>query len=464
MWKKNLSINKFWVLFLLVFLSAQLSAAANGLDMEKHDQVIRLTLKGAQDYVVKHALETRNAKLDIKEAKKKIWETTAFGLPQITTTVGYQNMLKLPTTLIPAIIFDPDAPEDEFLELQFGVQHNATVDIAVNQLLFSGPYIVGLRAAKIFLQLSKDQLKKSEIQVKETVTRTYYLVLLALETKITIEENLKNLQRLLYETRELYQEGFLEENDLDQIQLSVSNLNNALRSINRQIRISQRLLKFQMGMSLETEIQISENLGAITREINAQELLQLDLSIHNHIDYKIITTQEKSLSLVLKKEITEYFPSIAAFFNYTLTAMRDEFNFFRNTDESWFPSMIAGINITIPIFDSGIKAAKIQQAKYQLQKIRNSKKQVEEGLQLQYTQAKSEFADALENSKTNVANVQLARKIYNKATIKYKEGLIASLELIQLHNQYLNAEATYIRTMVDLLNAKTKLDVVLNRL
>jgi outer membrane protein TolC len=464
MGKKNLSINKCWVLFLLVFLSAQLSAAANRLDMEKQDQVIRLTLKGAQDYAVKHALETRNAKLDIKEAKKKIWETTAFGLPQITTTVGYQNMLKLPTTLIPAIIFDPDAPEDEFLELQFGVQHNATVDIAVNQLLFSGPYIVGLRAAKIFLQLSKDQLKKSEIQVKETVTRTYYLVLLALETKITLEENLKNLQRLLYETGELYQEGFLEENDLDQIQLSVSNLNNALRSINRQIRVTQRLLKFQMGMSLETEIQISENLGAITREINAQELLQLDLSIHNHIDYKIITTQEKSLSLVLKKEITEYFPSIAAFFNYTLTAMRDEFNFFRNTDESWFPSMIAGINITIPIFDSGIKAAKIQQAKYQLQKIRNSKKQVEEGLQLQYTQAKSEFADALENSKTNIANVQLARKIYNKATIKYKEGLIASLELIQLHNQLLNAEATYIKTMVDLLNAKTKLDVVLNRL
>ena len=464
MGKKNLYINKFWVLFLLVFLSAQLSAATNGPDVEKQDQVIRLTLKGAQDYAVKHALETRNAKLDIKEAKKKIWETTAFGLPQITTTVGYQNMLKLPTTLIPAIIFDPDAPEDEFLELQFGVQHNATVDIAVNQLLFSGPYIVGLRAAKIFLQLSKDQLKKSEIQVKETVTRTYYLVLLALETKITIEENVKNLQRLLYETRELYQEGFLEENDLDQIQLSVSNLNNAQRSINRQIRVTQRLLKFQMGMPLETEIHISENLGAITKEINAQELLQLDLSIHNHIDYKIITTQEKSLSLVLKKEITEYFPSIAAFFNYTLTAMRDEFNFFRNTDESWFPSMIAGINITIPIFDSGIKAAKIQQAKYQLQKIRNSKKQVEEGLQLQYTQAISEFANALENSKTNVANVQLARKIYNKATIKYKEGLIASLELIQLHNQYLNAETIYIRTMVDLLNAKTKLDVVLNRL
>jgi len=464
MGKKNLSISKFLVLFLLVFLSAQLSAAANGLDMEKQDQVIRLTLKGALDYAVKHALETRNAKLDIKEAKKKIWETTAFGLPQITTTVGYQNMLKLPTTLIPAIIFDPDAPEDEFLELQFGVQHNATVDIAVNQLLFSGPYIVGLRAAKIFLQLSKDQLKKSEIQVKETVTRTYYLVLLALETKITLEENLKNLQRLLYETRELYQEGFLEENDLDQIQLSVSNLNNALRSINRQIRVTQRLLKFQMGMPLKTEIQISENLGTITREINTQELLQLDLSIHNHIDYKIITTQEKSLSLVLKKEKTEYFPSIAAFFNYTLTAMRNEFNFFRNNDESWFPSMIAGINITIPIFDSGIKAAKIQQAKYQLQKIRNSKKQVEEGLQLQYTQAKSEFSDALKNSKTNVTNVQLARKIYNKAAIKYKEGLIASLELIQLHNQYLNAEATYIRTMVDLLNAKTKLDVVLNRL
>jgi len=459
-----LPVHNFWILVWLVFLATQIAAAPIGNDTEKQEPVIHLTLKSVQDYAVKHAVETRNATLDIKETKKKIWETTAFGLPQITSTIGYQNMIKLPTTLIPAVIFDPDAPEDEFLELQFGVQHNATVDVAVNQLLFSGPYIVGLQAAKIFLQLSKDQLKKSEIQVKETVTKSYYLVLLAQETKTFLEENLKNLQRLLFETRELYREGFLEENDLDQIQISVTNLTNTLRSINRQIRITQRLLKFQMGMPLAKEIQITENLEDITENMNARELLRQNLSVHNHIDYKMIITQEKSLSLALRKEKSEYLPSIAAFFNYTLTAMRDEFSFFKNTDDSWFPSMIAGVNITIPIFDSGIKAAKIQQARYQLKKIKNSKRQIEEGLQLEYSQAKSEFADALENSKTNADNVKLAEKIYNKATIKYKEGLIASLELIQLHNQYLNAEASYIQTQVDLLNAKTKLDVVLNRL
>jgi outer membrane protein TolC len=144
--------------------------------------------------------------------------------------------------------------------------------------------------------------------------------------------------------------------------------------------------------------------------------------------------------------------------------MREEFNFFKKSDDQWFPSMMAGVNITIPIFDSGTKSAKIQQAKYELLKVRNSKKQVEEGLQLEYIQAKSEFADALENSKTNATNVRLAKKIYDKATIKYKEGLIASLELIQLHNQYFNAESAYIQSMVDFLNAKTKLDMVLNRL
>lgn len=462
--KNTLNMNSLMILVLLFLLSGQPLAAAGRQANETQNQVIRLSLKDAQDYAVKHALETRNARLDIKAAKKKIWETTALGLPQVTATVGYQNMLKLPTTLIPAAIFDPDAPEDEFLELQFGVQHNANVDLAVNQLLFSGPYIVGLQASRIFLRLSKNQLIKSEIQVKETVSRTYYLVLLALESRAFLEENLKNLERLLYETRELYQEGFLEENDLDQIQLSVTNLQNSLRSINRQIRVTQRLLKFQMGMELDTPIHISESLKSITREINAQEMLQMNLSVHNHIDYKIVTTQEKSLSLVLKKEKTEYLPSISAFFTYNLTAMRDKFNFFRKTGDQWFPSMIAGINITIPIFDSGVKASKIKQARYELEKVRNSKKKVEEGLQLEYSEARSEFANALENSKTNATNVRLAQKIYDKAAIKYKEGLIASLELIQLHSQYINAESAYIQTMVDLLNAKTKLDVVLNRL
>jgi outer membrane protein TolC len=459
-----LASHYFSLIIALVIPGAQASAASIPQHEIEPGSVIQLTLKAAQDYAIQHAVEMRNAELDIKKAKKMIWETTATGLPQVSATIGYQNMIKLPTTLIPAVIFDPDAPEDEFLELQFGVQHNATVDVAVNQLLFSGPYIVGLQASKIFLQLSKNQLKKSEILVKETVTKSYYLVLLALESRTFLEENLKNLKRLLFETRELYREGFLEENDVDQIQISVTTLTNTLSSVNRQIRITQRLLKFQMGMPLEADIQISENLQDMTSNLNTQETMQPELSVHEHIDYKIMLTQEKSLSLALKKEKSEYLPNIAAYFNYTLTAMRDEFNFFKATDDSWFPAIIAGINITIPIFDSGIKSARIKQAKYELLKAKNSKQQVEEGLRLQYSQAKSEFADALENSKTNWANVKLAEKIYNKAAIKYKEGLIASLELIQLQNQYLNAEATYLQTQVDLLNAKTKLDVVLTRL
>ena len=126
--KTILPIHNFWILVWLVFLAAQIAAAPIGNDTEKQEPVIHLTLKDAQDYAVKHAVETRNARLDIKESKKKIWETTAFGLPQITSTIGYQNMLKLPTTLIPAVIFDPDAPEDEFLELR-GI-HFAPKDIS----------------------------------------------------------------------------------------------------------------------------------------------------------------------------------------------------------------------------------------------------------------------------------------------------------------------------------------------
>ena len=143
-------------------------------------------------------------------------------------------------------------------------------------------------------------------------------------------------------------------------------------------------------------------------------------------------------------------------------AMRDSFNFF--SKEKCFPSTAVGLNINIPIFSSGMRGARVAQAKMDLQRAVNLKQQVEDGLRLELLQARSVFTDGLEKTQSTKENVKLAKKIYDKTLIRYSSGTASSLELIQTHNQYLTAESNYTRAVVEFLNAKTRLDKALNRI
>jgi outer membrane protein TolC len=448
---------------LIVIVTVALLSQGIAIAAEEKASILRLSLQEAQDYAVKHSIATQNARLDVSMARKKIWETTTTGLPQVNANVSYRNNLSIATTLIPAKFFDPDAGEDEFEPVKFGTQHNATIELSVDQLIFSGPYIVGLQASRIFLQLSEEQLIKSKIDVKEAVTNTYYLILLAEDNKKTLESSLQNVKRTLFETRELHNAGFVEDTDVDQIQLSMTDLENAVRSIDRQIKITYKLLKFQVGFDLQKEIRLSQTLEDILSEIDSGELLTSEFDITNHIDYRMLDTREKSLRLLVKKEKTEYLPTISAFFTHSLMAMRNSFNFFDN-DQKWFPSTVVGLNISIPVFFSGQRGAKVARAKMDLEKAKNDKKQAADGLQLELLRARSDFATALEETQKTRDNVKLAKKIYDKTLVKYGNGTVSSLELTQVHNQYLTAESNYTRAVVELLNAKTRLDKALNRL
>lgn len=457
-------------LIIMFLLFAIMSGTNTGLKLfattteaETDSNTLSLTLEEAQAYAVKYSTETQNARIDIAMAKKKIWETTTTGLPQINGKISYTDNFKLPTTLIPKKFFDSDAGDNEFESVKFGTQHNASIELSVSQLVFSGSYIVALQASRVYLRLSETQLTKNEIDIKENVTRTYYLILLAEDNKRTLEANQKNVRQTLEETRELHQSGFAEDIDVDQLELSATDLENAIKSIDRQIEITYRLLKFQMGFNLNKTIKLSSNLDDILKNINRQELLNAQANIPSHIDYQMADTNEKAMKLLVKKEKATYLPTITAFFSYSYMAMRDQFTFFSGA-EKWYPTGVMGLNIEIPIFSCGMRSARVTQAKMDLEKARNLKKQVENALELELHRAKTEFANALEKSDNTGKNVNLAKRIYDKTLEKYGKGMTSSLELTQAHNQYLLAQSNHTSALIELLNTKTRLDKILSRL
>jgi outer membrane protein TolC len=423
----------------------------------------RLSLKEAQDYAVAHSTETENARIDVQMARKKTWETTAIGLPQISGQVSYTNMLKIPTTLIPAKFFDPDAADDEFIDVKFGTQHNASLELTVSQLVFNGSYIVGLQAAKVYQQLSKNQLEKKEIDIRETIANTYYLILMAEKNLAILQETRENLKQSLFEIEEMLKAGFCEESDVDQVRLSLTDLDTMFSSTRRQVDMAHRLLKFQMGLELESRVELTETLDGLVSVLAPPVSDSEGFDITRHIDFRVMQTMEQSMALLLKKEKSEFLPTVTAFLSYSQSAMRDQFNFF-SKDEKWFPSSVLGLNVSLPLFSSGQRLARVAQANLEWQKARNQKDQVADGLKLALEQARSDYQDAFAREKSTSESLALAKRIYENSRAKFNKGMIDTMTLTQVHNQYLNAESAHTQALVSLLTAGKKLDKALNRL
>jgi len=203
----------------------------------------KFSLNQAVDYAVKNTYAIKNANLNIDAAKHKKWETTTMGLPQINAKVDYQNFIEQPVSLIPAKIFNPNAPDGTFAEISFGTKQNLGASATLSQLLFDGSYLVGLQSAKVYLKISELAKVKTEKAIKEAVISAYGNVILAKESIQIIENNLKLLDKTIHDTNEIYKNGFAEEQDVEQLQITRSSLNNQLNKAKGLLTVAKNMLK-----------------------------------------------------------------------------------------------------------------------------------------------------------------------------------------------------------------------------
>ena len=443
-----------------------------------NDTVQSYTLQNLKDYAIEHSYEIRNSDLEIKKAKAKKWETTAIGLPQISGSAEYQNFPDIPTQLMPNFIapavydvntnafgLTPLAPftPGGKIPVQFGSKHNVDWKLSATQLVFSGEYIVGLKASKIYLSLSEHLKEKNVLTVKENIEKTFYLILITEESINVLDSVFRNMEKLYNDTKEVYKSGFIEETDLEQLKLNLQTTENSLISFKKQKDLLYKLLKFQAGIDYNSPIQISGSLNDAVREIEESNILTEDFNINQNVDYKLLQIQENLADLNLQREKTKYLPSIAAFYSYSKKAMSDSLDLLTEND-NWYPTSLWGIQVNIPIFSSGQRYAKMKQAQFDLEEKRNLKLKTEQALLLDNTQTKTDYQTALNTVKSNSENRWLAEKIYKNTLVKYKAGTVSSITLTQAQTQYFQALSKYYQSLNNLIDKHIKLKKIMNLL
>lgn len=435
-------------------------------------------LQQAREYALKNSPLIKNAQTDLAVARKKIWETTAAGLPQVNGQASYNDMLNVPTTLIPDFISPaiygvlvktgvitpsqiPTGPT-QYFAAKFGTQYNASYSIQASQLIFSGSYIVGLQASKIYYQLSNNSLIKNQEDIMDNVTSSYYLVLVANESIRILDSSNKVINKSLNDLEAVLAAGMADETDVEQLKITSLNIKNTLSRLQRQAEVASRLLKFQMGKNIDSPITLTDKLDDILNQINFATALTDTFNVENNIQYKMLTTQERLTELNVNLQKAAFLPTVGGFFTYQKNAMGDKFNVFE-ASQKWYPTKIIGISINIPIFSSGQRLMKVQEAKLELEKIKTTKSQAGEGLKMDYINARNSYLNNYENYLSTKESYQLSEKVYNRWQVKFQEGVSSSAELSVQQNQYLTAQSNYYNSIFELLSAKVKLERMLNQ-
>jgi outer membrane protein len=414
---------------------------------------LKLSLVQAQQFALDNNQSVLNANLDVESARKKVWETTAIGLPQVSGKLAYsyspelspniESFVELFQTLIPG--YSAESSSD--------MKWSTTATLTATQLIFSGSYLVGLQSAKIYKSLSEINQVKSKQDITESVSNSYFNMLIARENHMIVDSTYSNLVKTLSDMQAMGNQGFVEETDVDQMQITVSTVKSSLDMIVRLEDIAEKLLKIQLGINLDTQVVLTDSLNTLVNSLTYDQLLAASFVLDNNISYKALDAQVQVSELLLKLRKTEFLPDLAAYYQY-----QKEFN---DKAFSFTPPHVIGLTMNVPIFGSGSKLARVSQAKIDLMKAKNSRDQAANSLWLSYYDSKSALITAHDKYGTEKKNLQLAKKIYDRALIKYTNGIISSTDLTQIQNQYLTVQSNYYTSLQNLIASKNKLEKLL---
>ncbi|MDG1697318.1 MAG: TolC family protein [Polaribacter sp.] len=419
------------------------------------EKTLNLSLKEAVDFAIENSYNTKASKNNIKSAHKKVWETTTIGLPQIGGKVEYQNWIKQQVNLAD---FNGDGTDEVFV---FGKKQGVNAFLTVQQLLFDGSYLVGLQASKTYLKISKQANKKTELQTREAVINAYGNVLITENSINILKGNIKILEKNLSDAKKIYENGFNEEEDIEQLEITLGNLKNQLNGVIRMKGISYKMLNLSMGSPIETSLILTDSLDSLAESNINLELISASFNFSNHIDFKISENDRESKRLLMRLEQSKALPSLSAFVNYGYSGFSDTFSFFDN-NQKWFASSQFGVRLNIPIFSSLGGTSKTAQARIALETADIKLEETKQRLSLLAEKAKSEYQLSIESYITAKRNVSLAERIEKKQRIKFFEGISSSFDLLQAQNQLYAQQQNYIQSMLDVIAKKVSLENALN--
>lgn len=404
-------------------------------------ETLRLSVEEAEQYAIEHNRNLKNASLDVKRAKAARWQTLSTMLPQVSAGFDYQNYCGYELSMMGMAI--PMNPSGTF---------SASAAVAL-----TGAQVVGTMLTNLSIEMADITKQQTEQSISKGVRSVYLSILVMEKTVSLLDSSLVNLQNLERTTINAVKAGAAEQVDADQISIQVNSMKNNINSTRRSLEMLYNSLQLQLGAAVDTKIELTGTLTNILNTDNVKALLLQKFDINRNYDYQLLKKSEE----LTKRQITmtwmEFLPTLTAFYNYSKLTYFGKDEGFNMTP----PNMI-GASVSLPIFSSGTRSAKVAEAKINYQKIQNTVASTEDALFVQERQMRYNLVSALENYENQTENIEVSQRVFNNILNKYKYGMSSSLDVTNASNNLITAQSNYVQSVMTLLNAQIELETLMN--
>jgi outer membrane protein len=444
--------------YFFLFIVMSLNARSEGL----------MTLQDCIDYAIKNQTKLKNAQLDEQLQIQKNNEIIGIARPQITANGQFQYLFILPKSRASADAFDftsslsffkidtpaflefQKQPKAKYTELQFGLPLNLSAGVQASQLLFDAGVFVALKARKSLEELSILNTKRTEEDIKVSVSKAYYNCIIAAKRIKLLDENITLLSTIENTTKRLFDEGFAEKIDADRLTVQKNNLIIEKQKITNLIELSYQLLKFQMGMPLQNNIDLMDNL-TVEEVKNGLELDKV-VDYNNRTEMNLLQMAKKLNSYDYERYQKGYLPTVAAVISGSYaTQTKSIVDLFKYT---YFPTGAFVLSASMPIYDGNTRKSKMNQAKLNMLKNENDMDAFKQAVDLENSNARTQLKNSLISLENQQTNIDLAQKVYSIAQKKYKEGVGSNIEIIQAETALKEAQTNFFNSLYEAIISK----------
>lgn len=407
----------------------------------KHNgEHMSLTLEDAQKYAIEHNRSLQNASIDIKKAEYARWEAISTVLPQISADLGYSNYCGY---------------EMNFSGMSIPMNPQGTLGITA-AVAISGQQVIAMQISKISKKMMELTYDNSELETKNQVKSLYYSALVMQQTIELLEKTITNMKSLCESTAKAVEVGVAEQTDADQLKVQVATMQTSINSTKRSLEIIYNSMRLMLGVSVDSDIELSQKIDDILN-INAMiNLLSIDFVVDSNYNYQLVEASNELSKKQVNLALWSHAPSMSVYYKYSDLTYFGKAEGFNMT-----PHNMIGASVSIPIFSSGNRYSAYKEAKLSYAESQNTVEQTRDALLVQHNQLRYNLASAYDSYITQQQNVDVTQQVFDKLSQKFEHGMVSSLELTNSSTNLISAQSSYVQALMELVSAQVALENLL---
>lgn len=371
-------------------------------------------------------------------------------LPQARFFTNFDYNYSLPVQLVPTALFG--GSPGEYRSIQFGLPYVLSVGAEVTVPVVNRSARADIGIVEQNLRIADDQNLVLQDELTTQTARVYYASLLTRAAIAITRRNLSATDTLAQIAQQRLTKGLiepLEYNRIRSVQLTTADVlyqNEVayVRNLNQ--------LKLLFGLALTDSLVLSEEL-AVSQPVPATTLA--------FIERPQVTLRQAQVDLAklqLNRERLTFWPTLSAYGRFIEQAQRSQINFL-NFNEPWFRIGVAGLQFNWPIYAGGLRTSNLTRARLQL-KLAESQLVYEQNRQQTDTEdVRNTYNQAVRSLDVNRQNYELSSQNVQIALVKYRSGLFAYDQYLNVFNEVLTAQNRFLNNLSNVFINQTILQI-----